>query len=890
MPLCSPCCSCAHWCACLVGWIAVLHACASMMKNFEPRRSDRIWRRTTAKEWRLVGGALERHQARELLLSLRARWEPQCKPWCDVASCALTSNSSLATRALLELSCGGCNDTVCSGLLSAPREIPDSTSSVKAPMGRTGHGQGPSQRNGHKESTWLAPLPPCSSTCNEQRGAGYCDRSVGVCVCMPGWGGPACERRDLPACFTSEQATFAACAGFGGVMSCECVRQCNAHLDPLHTGMMPAARIVCFDVSRLFTRSHADDGFSSLPRATPVDYWRGVSATPLFSIRDIPPWNPAFVPSVLLQIWRGHRDMLASTSTMRWVRKLGDSPRGQGAATHVEPSRGFLPLPNSECPHECHHRGTCAALYPSQPELRILQCLCHAGFRGASCQITEQSSCMNSCSHHGQCVGLQCLCEAEWWGIDCSLSFHNRRRPALTSPASRLRYAPIYVYPMAKEIGLDQTAQGSRGGHRKRGIFFTETMFLEMLHRRQDAVVSDPNHASLFFVPMLLTQRVGNLFEGQHLLLRVVQHIRSAFPFWNRTNGRDHFFFTTQDLGGCWIHPVMRDSIIVSHFGFQHSLSVWMSTARWSAALQGLTSESAYLGHDEVDIFRSSSLYIQSNVPYVERVAELIRRDRQYQLPWEESVGCNISSTSNSCHRWKGACFNPEKDIVVPTDMNPVQKDELDRVQEEQKFSCERHVERKHLIFLSGSVSSEREPWYSQLVRDEFVRHHRADRDVLARFGKWTISDMKDSTFCLCPSGVGYGWRTYLAVAMLCIPVIVQPFVQQAYADMVPYSNFTISFPMSDVKHLASRLRMVPRATICSLRANAARYYKLLMWQQPDGLAYDMLQLSLCRRALQVYRVISKRKGEDHQAPVWSECAHMSADELLQRSLALPSP
>ena len=38
---------------------------------------------------------------------------------------------------------------------------------------------------------------------------------------------------------------------------------------------------------------------------------------------------------------------------------------------------------------------------------------------------------------------------------------------------------------------------------------------------------------------------------------------------------------------------------------------------------------------------------------------------------------------------------------------------------------------------------------------------------------------MRDSRFCLCPSGWGYGWRLYLAMATLCIPVIIQPMIEQ---------------------------------------------------------------------------------------------------------------
>eukprot|EP00966_Prymnesium_polylepis_P108934 2521094-Prymnesium_polylepis.1 len=64
----------------------------------------------------------------------------------------------------------------------------------------------------------------------------------------------------------------------------------------------------------------------------------------------------------------------------------------------------------------------------------------------------------------------------------------------------------------------------------------------------------------------------SSLWEPQRFLDGVVSHLRHHHPYWNRSAGRDHVFFTTQDLGGCWIAPSMRNSIIVSHFGFTESV------------------------------------------------------------------------------------------------------------------------------------------------------------------------------------------------------------------------------------------------------------------------------------------------------------------------------
>jgi hypothetical protein len=61
-----------------------------------------------------------------------------------------------------------------------------------------------------------------------------------------------------------------------------------------------------------------------------------------------------------------------------------------------------------------------------------------------------------------------------------------------------------------------------------------------------------------------------------------------------------------------------------------------------------------------------------------------------------------------------------------------------------------------------------------QGVRSTFLNLHKNTTGVRFKIGMWTADDLRNATFCLAPSGWGYGWRTYLALAMLCIPVIIQ--------------------------------------------------------------------------------------------------------------------
>ena len=110
---------------------------------------------------------------------------------------------------------------------------------------------------------------------------------------------------------------------------------------------------------------------------------------------------------------------------------------------------------------------------------------------------------------------------------------------------------------------------------------------------------------------------------------------------------------------------------------------------------------------------------------------------------------------------------------------------------------------------------------------------------------------------------------------MLCIPVIIQPLVEQAYHDMLPYSELALRYDPVDIEQLPELLQAIDSQTICRMRHAALRYRRLLVWDAPTGLAYDALQLLLCRRAVAWYR------QQHRQSEPWMGCATTTADELL---------
>ena len=556
-----------------------------------------------------------------------------------------------------------------------------------------------------------------------------------------------------------------ACEGFSGVMSCACKRLCATELGNHSVKAKP-----CFELL-------GPDGVTEPPLS---DFPTNESAVRLH-VR---------LRSAAVPLWRAEF-MLAKSN-----------PVAFGAG-------GAQPAPNVRCPGACFHRGTCV-----KGRNRIHFCLCHKGFHGRACEQSDSSACMNHCSRRGECLARFCRCERGSFGVDCSLQARDE------SARQRLPYVPTYIYTLPDKLStLHQLYQNDPTD---RGVFYANRVFLSQLLARKDAVVSDPEAAVLFLVPVMLVQVRGNLWKPYTFLDRVVRHLRLAHPWWNRSNGADHVFFTTQDRGGCWVPSSMAQSIVDSYFGF--------------------TEAEAFFGHER-------------------------------RLPAARDGRLKSAAARRRFNLSLSRCFVPHKDVVVPVDFVLPEGMARHLAGGVDEVAC--GARRPALLIVTGSVSAV-VPEYSQGVRQAFEREHRHTPGVQFRKGHWKIGELRSADFCLAPSGWGYGWRTYLSLVAGCIPVIVQPLIHQAFQDLLPYGDFSLRFSPEQIPRIPELLRQLPRHRLCEMRRSGRVYRRAMVWQPPHGRAYDFLMGSLCRRALH----LSAKRGDVH--PSWADCASRNADQLIQ--------
>mmetsp|Transcript_55789 Transcript_55789/g.103208 ORF Transcript_55789/g.103208 Transcript_55789/m.103208 type:complete len:1153 (+) Transcript_55789:85-3543(+) len=89
--------------------------------------------------------------------------------------------------------------------------------------------------------------------------------------------------------------------------------------------------------------------------------------------------------------------------------KLASAPvrHAPPAVNRQTASLSLRVLGSAQCKDDCNGRGTCG---------KDGKCICSSGYGGEACE----SSCMNECSHQGQCMEGSCLCFAGYFGEDCS--------------------------------------------------------------------------------------------------------------------------------------------------------------------------------------------------------------------------------------------------------------------------------------------------------------------------------------------------------------------------------------------------------------------------------------------------------------------------------------
>jgi len=346
----------------------------------------------------------------------------------------------------------------------------------------------------------------------------------------------------------------------------------------------------------------------------------------------------------------------------------------------------------------------------------------------------------------------------------------------------------IYIYDLPAELGLSSFIAGMGSDP----IYQAEAVFLSRIMADWKVRTLAPEQARLFYVPTLFYYEYNNVALADTHLEMLKRHLK----YWGvrAPHGEDHIFFLTNDQGACSLPP---GPIHVTHFGLQVPRKFYGAEDQW--------------------------------------VVDASADERA-----EDSAPC-----------WSS------HDIVVPPYLRDTPDEPLD-LAAQTNFSYE-------LSFSGGiwggginaaltdNVTAEPRTWpgdqvYSQQVR-QLVYIHHSDRPRFMIKQGWMSNDvLRESRFCLAPTGSGWGVRLTKLMLMGCVPLIIQPRMQLPFEDLLPYDAFSLRLEKADIPNLHNILAGVSLERHARMRREVERYRKAFSYNG-GGTAYGLLVRSLRRRA-----------------------------------------
>nr|ACN31576.1 unknown [Zea mays] len=143
-------------------------------------------------------------------------------------------------------------------------------------------------------------------------------------------------------------------------------------------------------------------------------------------------------------------------------------------------------------------------------------------------------------------------------------------------PVGKLK---VFVYEMPRKYNKMLVDNDSRCLQH----MFAAEIFMHQFLLSSAVRTLDPEAADWFYTPVYTTcdltpQGFPLPFRAPRMMRSAIRYVAATWPFWNRTDGADHFFLTPHDFGACFhyqeeravergILPLLRRATLVQTFG-----------------------------------------------------------------------------------------------------------------------------------------------------------------------------------------------------------------------------------------------------------------------------------------------------------------------------------
>lgn len=131
------------------------------------------------------------------------------------------------------------------------------------------------------------------------------------------------------------------------------------------------------------------------------------------------------------------------------------------------------------------------------------------------------------------------------------------------NPVGRLK---VFIYDLPRKYNKKMVNKDPRCLNH----MFAAEIFMHRFLLSSAVRTLNPKEADWFYTPVYTTCDLTPAglplpFKSPRVMRSAIQYISHKWPFWNRTDGADHFFVVPHDFGACFHYQVCANSLGISH-------------------------------------------------------------------------------------------------------------------------------------------------------------------------------------------------------------------------------------------------------------------------------------------------------------------------------------
>jgi len=123
----------------------------------------------------------------------------------------------------------------------------------------------------------------------------------------------------------------------------------------------------------------------------------------------------------------------------------------------------------------------------------------------------------------------------------------------------------VFVYELPPSMNMKFESDRVAGQQFHDDLYIAYRLFASRILHDCNVRTMDPEEANVFYVPSF--NYAYSPVEAKQYITEVQHYVANTWPYWNRTEGRNHLWWLPTDYGPCNAPEPIWNSILLSHWG-----------------------------------------------------------------------------------------------------------------------------------------------------------------------------------------------------------------------------------------------------------------------------------------------------------------------------------